>query len=242
MNSHPWDQVSGESGPAYVAFGVFRDLGPERSLRKAYSVLSPQRALRAQRATKELKDNTRSGRISVPSQWKNWSRDHKWQERAKAFDKHLAAVEQQQREEEARRAAIDWQKRREEQDEQLWTIQSSLLRGAVAACESGKLIRAVQSTTEQVPGSGHGTNAGGHKVKTSSINHDAERQIRLTLDIREQLFGQAKVDGSDAADNAAGAVAGQIPVVESFVTWAAEQAAEIEAEKQNLGNENSLAR
>jgi len=81
------------------------------------------------------------------------------------------------------------------------------------------------------------------KVKTSSINHDVERQIRLSLDIREQLFGQAKVDGSDAADNAAaGALAGQIPVVESFVTWAGEQAAEIETEKQNLRNENSPAR
>jgi len=203
MNSQPWDQVSGESGPAYVAFKVFRDLGPERSLRKAYCIIAPQRAIRAQRPTKELKDDTRSGRISVPSQWRNWSRDHKWQERAKAYDKHLAAVEQQQREEEARRAAIDWQQRRSHQDEQLWAIQSSLLLGAVAACESGKLIRAVQSTTEQVPLSGHGTNAGGDKVKTSSINHDVERQIRLSLDIREQLFGQAKVDGSDAADNAA---------------------------------------
>jgi hypothetical protein len=177
----------------------------------------------------------------VPSQWKNWSRNHKWQERAKAYDKHLAAVEQQQREEEARRAAIDWQQRRSHQDEQIWAIQSSLLRGAVAACESGKLIRAVQSTTEQVPVSGHGTNAGGDKVKTSSINHDVERQIRLALDIREQLFGQTKVDGSDPADNAAGAVAGQIPVVDSFVTWAGEQAGDIEAEKQKLRNENSLA-
>lgn len=72
----PWHKQKNESAPAFAAFAVYRDLGPQRSIAAA-----------AQEVAK-----------AVPT-LKKWSRTNKWADRVDAYDhhvdeRHLAAREE----------------------------------------------------------------------------------------------------------------------------------------------------
>lgn len=77
-----WTPEPGESPKAYQAFAIYRDLGPSRSIDRAYEVYSGQQGSK-KRA---------SGRFT------KWSTDHDWVERAREFD---------MRDEEIRREAVE---------------------------------------------------------------------------------------------------------------------------------------
>jgi hypothetical protein len=64
-SSRAWDRLSSESAKAFLAFTVYRDLGPGRSLRAAVRI-----------APTNLR------------QLEYWSSKYKWGERAKAWDEH----------------------------------------------------------------------------------------------------------------------------------------------------------
>jgi hypothetical protein len=71
----PWDIQHSETPEAYHAFTAFRDLGPTRSLDKAY--------------------RTQTGRTTrAPGRWKTWHRQHNWKARAAALDRHQQEVGQ----------------------------------------------------------------------------------------------------------------------------------------------------
>lgn len=72
-DSDPWDRQPGETARAFAAFGVYRDLGPFRSIRQTARTLG--------------KD------VSYLS---TFSAQHDWQERAALWDAHLAKVKTQQ--------------------------------------------------------------------------------------------------------------------------------------------------
>src|SRR5258707_856195 len=74
----PWEQQPTESGQAYKAFCVYRDLGLERQIKLAYRT-----------ATKRPASEQVSGR------WNQWAKRYEWDQRARAYDAHLANVEQQ---------------------------------------------------------------------------------------------------------------------------------------------------
>lgn len=65
----PWDQMPHESGKAYEAFLVYRDMGIARSVRAAARQMG-----------------------KVRSQIDRWSARYDWVNRAKAWDSHLAAA------------------------------------------------------------------------------------------------------------------------------------------------------
>jgi hypothetical protein len=65
--SDSWDPLEGESAKAYEAFTAYRDLPPsERSVRAAFKV--------------------KTGRSQPNGTWNDWSAEHEWIERAKAWD------------------------------------------------------------------------------------------------------------------------------------------------------------
>ena len=66
----PWDQQPDESNAAYARFLAYRNLGPTRSIEKAY-----QETIR--NGTKQTKSN---------HQWKADSTRHNWRDRATAWD------------------------------------------------------------------------------------------------------------------------------------------------------------
>ncbi len=74
---HAWDQLSTETNDAYCHFLVYRNLGPTRSLNKAYY--------------QYLKDydgftGVMNRGIRAPGNWQDESRDNFWVERSAAWD------------------------------------------------------------------------------------------------------------------------------------------------------------
>ena len=68
-----WIKLSGETSLAYAAFCAFRDLGAERSIRKAVE-------------TAEKDESKWDKRYNV---WRNWANAYRWRERAADYDRHL---------------------------------------------------------------------------------------------------------------------------------------------------------
>jgi hypothetical protein len=64
--TEPWERQKGESTKAFEAFSIYRDMGPERSLRKVADQLGKSRAL-----------------------IERWSRLWKWVERTREYDNDL---------------------------------------------------------------------------------------------------------------------------------------------------------
>lgn len=72
--SRPWDRLLEETESAYRNFLFYRNLGPGRTLHKAYL------------AHMEASDKATHGDTKVSGQWKDQSRDHAWVDRADAWD------------------------------------------------------------------------------------------------------------------------------------------------------------
>jgi|SRR6185503_3316874 len=102
---NPWDRLRNESAKAYAAFVAYRDAGADRSVIGAY------------RQTKGHPKATQPARL-----WKAWARDHLWEERAAAYDAHLAAVAQQARETEIARRAAEMERRRAQAQDDAWAL------------------------------------------------------------------------------------------------------------------------
>jgi len=73
-----WERLPGETGAAFSAFCVYRDLGLERNIRKAVESVEKDVAVRAKRY-----------RV-----WRNWSMQFRWLERAADYDKYLEKLKQ----------------------------------------------------------------------------------------------------------------------------------------------------
>jgi hypothetical protein len=73
-----WEQLKGETGAAFAAFCVFRDMGFERNIRKAVEIVEVDEAVRMKRY-----------RV-----WRNWAGQYRWRERAADYDKYLEKLKQ----------------------------------------------------------------------------------------------------------------------------------------------------
>jgi hypothetical protein len=82
----PWEQLRGEPQESFNRFLFYRNLGPARSLSRAYrhylQSLPPDPEKPAE-ATKSLK------RLHVPGNWIDDSQRHKWAKRAASWDTSL---------------------------------------------------------------------------------------------------------------------------------------------------------
>jgi len=73
-----WERLPGETGAAFSAFCVYRDLGLDRNIRKAVESVEKDEVIRVKRY-----------RV-----WRNWSMQFRWQERAADYDKYLEKLKQ----------------------------------------------------------------------------------------------------------------------------------------------------
>ncbi|MDR0496189.1 MAG: hypothetical protein LBH42_01090 [Treponema sp.] len=78
MPFESWERLPGETALAYAAFCIFRDMGAERSIRKAVEFAE--------------KDKAACGKSY--NGWRNWSTKFRWRERAADYDKHLDHLKQ----------------------------------------------------------------------------------------------------------------------------------------------------
>lgn len=75
--AQPWEQRPDESGRAYAAFVVYRDMGAKRNVPDAY-----------RQGTGRPQAKQASG------VWNGWAKKYRWAERARAYDEHQAALRQ----------------------------------------------------------------------------------------------------------------------------------------------------
>jgi len=73
-----WERLAGESSAAFAAFCAFRDVGPERNIRKAVESVEKDEAVQAKRY-----------RV-----WRNWSMAFRWRERAAEYDGYTEKLKQ----------------------------------------------------------------------------------------------------------------------------------------------------
>jgi len=73
-----WERLKGETTMAYAAFCTFRDMGGERSIRKAVETVEADEALRVKRY----------------NVWRGWSTQFKWRERVADYDRYLERLKQ----------------------------------------------------------------------------------------------------------------------------------------------------
>jgi NADPH-dependent glutamate synthase beta subunit-like oxidoreductase len=73
-----WERLRGESSAAYAAFCVYRDLGPERNIRKAVEAYEKE----------EGKPGKRYG------MWRVWAAQFRWRERGMEYDRYLEGLKQ----------------------------------------------------------------------------------------------------------------------------------------------------
>jgi hypothetical protein len=73
-----WERIIGESSGAFAAFCSYRDLGAERSIRKAVESVEKDEAVRMKRY-----------RV-----WRNWSAQFRWRERAADYDRYTEKLKQ----------------------------------------------------------------------------------------------------------------------------------------------------
>lgn len=88
-----WDKREDEGARAYHCFTLYRDLGPGRSIDKAYH---------ADRAARGQQESSKS---RAPRRWFEWAAEHEWKRRAEAFDAHRE-LEARQLQAEAHREQI----------------------------------------------------------------------------------------------------------------------------------------
>lgn len=90
--TYQWDRMDGESGKAYAAFCVYRDLGKGRSVDVAYWVASGYQVGSTPKLANGIARRARTG------QWQAWSVAFSWPARATAYDTYLELVSRRERE------------------------------------------------------------------------------------------------------------------------------------------------
>lgn len=117
MADKPWEQQPDETSKAYVAFCGYRNLGPERTLIKAYEIY------------RELDTGSRGSR-EAPKYFKGWSVEYGWVERARFFDAHLEDLKTEAMETEAAKVGKLWASRFENLREQEFAAAQTLIERA----------------------------------------------------------------------------------------------------------------
>lgn len=85
----PWEKLDEESSRSYQCFTIYRDLGKDRSLRKAADVF--------------YQDGERPATNSQVNQAERWSYTFGWVSRAEAYDHHLTEKFREEQEEQRRK-------------------------------------------------------------------------------------------------------------------------------------------
>ena len=75
-----WERLTKESTGAFAAFCAFRDLGPDRNIRKAIGSVEKNTA-------------TQAKKYNV---WRNWSNQFRWRERAADYDNYIEKLKQEE--------------------------------------------------------------------------------------------------------------------------------------------------
>jgi hypothetical protein len=100
MPFESWERLPGESGAAYSAFCAFRDLGLERTIRKAAICCANRPEFDGRGGvTTEQRQGSKPPNSTQASEkryrvWRNWSTQFRWRERAADYDRYTEKLKQ----------------------------------------------------------------------------------------------------------------------------------------------------
>ena len=118
-----WERLDRETERAFQAFRVYLELGCSRSVSKAFRKANPE---------SEATTNT---------VWQQWCTQYRWQQRAMAYDDHLARIEDEARRTQVRENAQKWATRRDQiLETEYRTGMALLLRGQRIALDPTKSL------------------------------------------------------------------------------------------------------
>ena len=178
----PWLQQNGEGNEAYAAFCVYRDMGPQRSIDKAY-----QQQLSNTRATPLTELVMRaSGR------WTAWSTIWNWTRRALAYDRRLQRVEHRNREWLIAQNGINWAEERETDLRERLETYRNLRRGLKQLTIDGVVVDTRKKLSCQ--------NEDGSWVSAEEKIRLSE-QFRIMRDLQKTLFPPDDMDVTDEWGN-----------------------------------------
>lgn len=110
-----WEQMPHEEAKPYLAFCLYRNLGPrERTVRKAHELY------------RGMVPGSRTS-AGLPPYFNRWSSDYQWKDRARAYDVHLLEEIRRAEEEAVRGRANVWAQRFDAQREQEWLQAEALM-------------------------------------------------------------------------------------------------------------------
>jgi hypothetical protein len=97
-----WERLPGESGAAYSAFRAYRDLGPERNIRKACQFRKAELATEFDGIgggdTEQRQDSKPSNSRQMVEKryrmYRNWAVRFRWRERAADYDRYTEKLKQ----------------------------------------------------------------------------------------------------------------------------------------------------
>lgn len=151
MIDSPWLRQPNEPPRAHRAFMFYCNLGPARSMRKAYQAYLAAGGAVLQKgykpATSAAGENGR--RVdSPPGQWVQWSRRYSWVARALSFDDANTGIVDDARRRVADETAEAWERRREEQrerdyqnGEQMQRLAAELVEGEMESVTPSSVAR-----------------------------------------------------------------------------------------------------
>ncbi len=167
-DSEPWLRQLGESAEAFAAFSIYLNLGPRRSIDKAYRLqVSNNRATPIDELTMRA-----SGR------WTHWSIVFDWGRRALAHDLHLDRIQLKQREALIAEEGIRWADERQLDVRDRLEILCSLRRGLLQLTHDGLLADTRRKTT--TPSSDGGWQTSEERLRLA-VQLDGYLKLHATL-------------------------------------------------------------
>jgi hypothetical protein len=196
-SSNPWDKLADESGPAHVAFLIYRDLGAARTLNAAYHAHlrsqgqgGPDRGQAEAKAGASGPGNGPPPRVS--GRWRTWAEAFRWTERAEAYDRHFAAIRLAEQERVTKTFTAEYAGARELLLAGLLKLQINYLKGSQAESKKGgKLIERVIRRV--------GRDANGGPVQ-SEETFSAIEQIETLLMLDKFLRGEVGTSAEPSQD------------------------------------------
>lgn len=165
MSGNVWDKQDYETPKAHQGFLAYRDLGPKRSLKRAWTLYQ-------ERTKPEHKRNN-----NVSSHFADWSRNNQWVERAEAWDLHQASLVEQQREDQRRRlieSEIDDYETQLAKWHELWQRTKLHERRTQRILEDGTIVELIEVNISDFS-------------RLAKLREDISRQGRRALGLPEKI-------------------------------------------------------
>jgi hypothetical protein len=115
---HAWERLERESTEAFAAFAIYRDMGRDRTIEAAFNKHKDD--------TAQIKRKSGAKKQAPNGTWTAWTSEHRWVERARAYDEHNDRIELEARAAERAKIAAKLEARRLEQREREWELSQQL--------------------------------------------------------------------------------------------------------------------